>query len=85
MHKLGAMLACAAAIGGTLLASGTASAVPPAAAQATSTFDYTRNMHPLGFSENTVPLDNTVPGQGMFNSDLAFWGSTAVQGTYSGR
>ena len=51
---------------------------------ATSTFTYTKNMHPLGFSENTVPLDNTVPGNGVFNSDLAFQGKMAVQGTYSG-
>jgi hypothetical protein len=62
----------------------TASAVPPSAASATATFEYTKNMHPLGFSPNPVPLDNTVPGAGVFNSDLAFWGNTAVQGTYSG-
>jgi hypothetical protein len=84
VQKLGLLLACAAIVVGILLLPATASAVPPAAAQATSTFDYTKNMHPLGFSENTVPLDNTVPGQGVFNSDLAFWGDTAVQGTYSG-
>jgi hypothetical protein len=59
-------------------------AVPPNVAQATSTFEYTQNMHPLGFSERAVPLDNTVPGSGVFNSDLAFWGTTAVQGTYAG-
>jgi hypothetical protein len=52
--------------------------------EAVSTFAYTQNMHPLGFSERTVPLDNTVAGQGLFNSDLAFWGSTAYQGTYEG-
>jgi hypothetical protein len=51
---------------------------------ATSTFDYTQNMHPLGFSPRFVPLDNTVPGAGVFNSDLAFWGKMAVQGTYAG-
>jgi hypothetical protein len=62
----------------------TASAVPPAVAEATSTFDYTKNMHPLGFSARPVPLDNTVPGQGVFNSDLAFSGQMAVQGTYAG-
>ena len=84
MRKLGLLLAFATAVVGILLVPATASAVPPAVAQATSTFDYTQNMHPLGFSENTVPLDNTVPGQGVFNSDLAFWGTTAVQGTYSG-
>ena len=63
---------------------GVAGAAPPSAAEATSTFDYTQNMKPLGFSPRSVPLDNTVPGQGVFNSDLAFWGSTAVQGTYAG-
>jgi hypothetical protein len=41
-------------------------------------------MHPLGFSERAVPLDNTVPGQGVFNSDLTFWGRMAFQGTYEG-
>jgi hypothetical protein len=49
-----------------------------------STFTYTKNLHPLGYSERTIPLDNTVPGAGVFNSDLAFWGRTAVQGTYAG-
>jgi hypothetical protein len=84
VRKLGAVLGCAAAVAVTMLVPATAAAVPPSAAAATSTFDYTQNMHPLGFSENTVPTDNTVPGQGVFNSDLAFWGTTAVQGTYSG-
>jgi hypothetical protein len=51
---------------------------------ATSTFTYTKNMHPLGYSPRVVPTDNTVPGSGVFNSDLAFWGRTAVQGTYAG-
>ena len=83
MHKLGVLLGCAAVVVGLLIPAA-ASAVPPAAAAATSTFDYTKNMHPLGFSSNPVPIDNTVPGQGVFNSDLAFWGNTAVQGTYSG-
>jgi hypothetical protein len=51
---------------------------------AVSTFTYTQNMHPMGYSARVVPLDNTVPGAGSFNSDLAFWGKTAVQGTYAG-
>jgi hypothetical protein len=84
VHRLRLLLAFAAVVLGILLAPATASAVPPAVAAATSTFDYTKNMHPLGFSANPVPIDNTVPGQGVFNSDLAFWGTTAVQGTYSG-
>jgi hypothetical protein len=51
---------------------------------AVSTFEYTKNMHPLGFSAREIPLDNTIPGAGVFNSDLAFQGNMAVQGTYAG-
>jgi PA domain/LVIVD repeat len=51
-------------------------------AEATSTFTYTKNMHPLGFSERAVPLTGT--GSGIVNSDLAFWGKMAIQGTYEG-
>ncbi len=83
MQRLRLLIACAAVVIGITVPL-TASAVPPGAALATATFEYTKNMHPLGFSPNPVPLDNTVPGQGVFNSDLAFWGNTAVQGTYSG-
>jgi hypothetical protein len=61
-----------------------ASAVPPGADEATATFDYTQNMHPLGFSARDVPLANAEPGAGVFNSDLAFWGPLAGQGTYAG-
>ena len=46
---------------------------------AVSTFTYTQNMHPLGFSAREVPFTS-----GIFNSDLAFWERTAVQGTYEG-
>ena len=53
-------------------------------AEATATFDYTDNMQPIGYSARKVPIDNFRPRQGTFNSDLAFWGDTAVQGTYSG-
>jgi hypothetical protein len=84
VQKLERLLACAAIAVGVLLVPATASAVPPAVAEATSTFDYTKNMHPLGFSARAVPLDNTVPGAGVFNSDLAFQGEMAVQGTYAG-
>ena len=42
-----------------------------------STFTYTPNMHPLGHSAR-------IPQGGRFNSDLAFWGKTAYQGTYEG-
>jgi hypothetical protein len=41
---------------------------------AVSTFTYSRNMHPKGFSART----------GTINSDLAFWGDLAVQGNYVG-
>jgi hypothetical protein len=85
VQKVGLLLACAAIAGvGHLLVPATASAIPPAVAQATSTFEYTKNLHPLGFSGRSVPLDNTVPGSGVFNSDLAFQGQMAVQGTYAG-
>jgi hypothetical protein len=49
---------------------------------AVETFDYSRNMFPLGFSERTVSTSG--PGSGTFNSDLAFWGKQAIQGTYEG-
>jgi hypothetical protein len=49
---------------------------------AVSTFTWTPNMHPLGYSARVVPPSG--PGAGVFNSDLAFWGKTAYQGTYEG-
>ena len=51
---------------------------------ATSTFTYTKNMKPQGYSPRVVPLANATPGAGVYNSDLAFWGKRAFQGTYSG-
>jgi len=60
-----------------------ASAVPPDARDATATYDYTRNMHPIGYS----PFGNTPNLPGMTftaNSDLAFWGNLAYQGHYTG-
>jgi PA domain/LVIVD repeat len=51
-------------------------------ADAVSTFTYSKNMHPLGYSPRVVPF--TAAGSGVFNSDLAFWGKTAVHGTYEG-
>jgi hypothetical protein len=41
---------------------------------AVTTYDYTKNMHPMSFSERT----------GTTNSDLAFWGDRAYQGNYQG-
>jgi PA domain/LVIVD repeat len=49
---------------------------------AVSTFTYTKNMKPQGYSPRVVPL--TGAGSGIYNSDLAFWGKRAYQGTYSG-
>src|SRR6266545_5168657 len=50
--------------------------------EAVSSFTYSKNMHPMGYSARVVPF--TGPGSGVFNSDLAFWGRTAYQGTYEG-
>ena len=51
--------------------------------QATNSFDYTKNLHPQGYSAfgNTPNL----PGLTFTaNSDLAFWGKYAFQGHYEG-
>jgi hypothetical protein len=69
---------------GILALSPTASAQSSKVERATATFDFTDNMRPIGFSARPVPLDNLRPRSGSFNSDLAFWGDTAVQGTYAG-
>ncbi|HSK16815.1 MAG TPA: hypothetical protein VK915_11680 [Gaiellaceae bacterium] len=66
---------------GILTISPTAGAVPPAVKQATKTFDYTKNMHPLGYSAKLFPNNPNFDG---WNSDLAFWGKTAYQGTING-
>ncbi len=50
--------------------------------EAVSTFTYTKNMHPMGFTARAVPP--VGEGAGRFNSDLAFWGRTAYQGNYNG-
>jgi hypothetical protein len=49
---------------------------------AVGTFDFSQNMHPTGYSARVVPPSGA--GSGVFNSDLAFWGKTAYQGTYEG-
>jgi hypothetical protein len=68
---------------GGMLAAAALTFVPMAAAEpvedAVSTFTWSRNMHPQGYSARVVP-----PGNGIFNSDLAFSGKTAYQGTYEG-
>jgi hypothetical protein len=52
--------------------------------KATETFDFTDNLDPIGYSARKIPLNNLMPRAGNFNSDLAFWGDTAIQGTYGG-
>jgi len=44
----------------------------------------TDNLKAIGFSPNPVPLEAAAPDDGVFNSDLAFWGPMVVQGTYDG-
>jgi hypothetical protein len=80
MQKTIRLTMMAAVAGLLLLPQATALAQIPAV----STFDYTNNMHPLGFSERAVPLENASPVDGIYNSDLAFWGKRAFQGTYEG-
>jgi hypothetical protein len=81
MRRTILMTVLTGAVGGLLVVPLAASAAP---IPAVSTFDYTGNMHPMGFSERAVPLENASPVDGIFNSDLAFWGKTAFQGTYEG-
>jgi hypothetical protein len=45
-------------------------------------FDTSPNLTALGFSENAVPVSGA--GSGVYNSDLAFSGKHAIQGTYNG-
>ncbi|MBD0337954.1 MAG: hypothetical protein ICV67_01520 [Thermoleophilia bacterium] len=69
---------------GGLIAAIALTLVPAAAAEpvedAVSTFTWTRNMHPLGYSARLVPIGSPS----IWNSDLAFAGKTAYQGTYEG-
>lgn len=50
--------------------------------EAVESFAYTKNMTPMGYSPRVVPPSGA--GAGIFNSDLAFWGDIAIQGTYEG-
>jgi hypothetical protein len=73
----------AVALLGVLLPVASASAQKPSVREAVSTYEYTQNMHPLGYS----PFANTpnLPGLTFTaNSDLAFWGKYAFQGHYTG-
>jgi hypothetical protein len=71
----------AAAIATVLVAAPAGAAQPP---DAVSTYTWTDNLEPKGHSARNVPLANAAPGAGIFNSDLAFWGRHAFQGTYEG-
>jgi len=83
VHKLRLSLILAIVVSGIVMLASSASAVPPGAAQATSSFDYTQNMHPLGYS--AFPNTPNFPGLTFTaNSDLAFWGNHAFQGHYRG-
>jgi len=73
-----------AGLAGAVVVIGAVPSLAAAQPEAVSTFDYTQNMHPLGHSARNVPLLNATPGAGIYNSDLAFWGRTAYQGSYNG-
>jgi hypothetical protein len=75
MRRTVRMIVLTATMAGLLAVPLVASAQPPP--PEVSTFDYTENMHPMGHSAR-------IPVSGRFNSDLAFWGKTAYQGTYEG-
>ena len=80
MQRWGRLVAVATAAATMLALAVTAGA--QTVGDAVSTFTYTKNMKPQGYSPRVVPL--TGPSSGVFNSDLAFWGKTAVEGTYAG-
>jgi hypothetical protein len=73
MGRVKLFLALAAVAVGIVAAPLTASGRPPI--DAVKTFEYTKNMKPEGHSPRAT---------GVTNSDLAFWGDLAFQGTYDG-
>lgn len=75
MRRTVRMIVVTGSMAGLLAVPLVASAEPPP--PEVSSFDYTQNMHPMGHSAR-------IPVGGRFNSDLAFWGKTAYQGTYEG-
>jgi len=77
MRAFKALLVAVSTMATFVLLPATAAAEP--VEDAVSTFTYTNNMHPLGFSarENTNSPFTA-------NSDLAFWGKTAYHGNYDG-
>jgi hypothetical protein len=83
VHKVRLWLTLAVFVVGIAALSPGASAVPPEVEEATSSFEYTKNLQPQGYSAfgNTPNL----PGLTFTaNSDLAFWGKLAFQGHYEG-
>jgi hypothetical protein len=81
MKRLGVLVAMLAV--GLLAVPVTASAQKPDVREAVASYEYTQNMHPLGYS----PMGNTpnLPGLTFTaNSDLAFSGNLAFQGHYDG-
>src|SRR5688500_18821109 len=84
MRALRLTVVVALVAAGILAVPSTASAQLSKVERATETFIFTDNLRPVGFSSRMVPLDNFRPRSGVINSDLAFWGDTAVQGTYAG-
>jgi hypothetical protein len=79
-RRLSRLSVVAVAVCGLLASAVAAAAVPPTVAEGVETFEYTKNMHPLGFSER-VPEGT---GLGDVNSDIAFWGNYAFQGNFNG-
>ena len=73
--------ALAAVLAAPQVATAKTKAQPP---DAVSTYTWTSNLEPLGHSARNVPLENASPVDGIYNSDLAFWGKRAFQGTYEG-
>jgi hypothetical protein len=84
MRALRLTVVVALVAAGILAVPSTSSANLSKVERATATFNFTDNLRPIGFSSRMVPLNNLKPRSGVINSDLAFWGDTAVQGTYAG-
>jgi hypothetical protein len=75
------VIALAAALATVLAVPQVATAQPP---DAVSSYTWTDNLEPVGHSARNVPLENASLVDGIYNSDLAFWGKRAFQGTYEG-
>jgi hypothetical protein len=71
-----------AAVAAMLVVPAVAPAKPPP--EAVSSYTWTDNLEPKGHSARNVPLEAASPVDGIYNSDLAFWGKRAFQGTYEG-